>query len=329
MKKYFVIAFSLIILLLLNTAPTHATGNNANIYDVKSGDTLWEIAVKYSTSVEELKVTNGLQSNLLLVGQQLKVPTIYEVVAGDTLWKISLAYNTSVQRIKSINGLSSNIINVGQKLRVPPKKLNMRGQHILMTRQEFKDWLLNKRFTRNVVRLQQHHTWSPSYEHFNGSNHFTLLKGMQNYHMNQMGWGNIAQNLTTFPDGKVAVSRPLNSTPESTIGSKANSGGILIENIGNFDRGNDQMTKEQKETIVFINAMLSIKFGLTPSVDSITYHHWWDLNTGERVLDNSEGHSVKTCPGTGFFGGNTTTNAKNNLYPLVSRKKQEILATME
>ncbi|WP_420489708.1 hypothetical protein [Neobacillus vireti] len=52
------------------------------------------------------------------------------------------------------------------------------------------------------------------------------------------------------------------------------------------------------------------------------------MNTGERVLDQSAGHAVKTCPGTGFFGGNSTTDAINNFYPLVRQRMQEILATL-
>ena len=46
------------------------------------------------------------------------------------------------------------------------------------------------------------------------------------------------------------------------------------------------------------------------------------------VLDNNKGHAVKTCPGTGFFLGNSTSDAKNNFYPLVRKKMQEILTTM-
>jgi hypothetical protein len=149
-----------------------------------------------------------------------------------------------------------------------------------------------------------------------------------------MGWANIAQNLTTFRDGKIAVCRPFNIAPEGTFGPDGSPGaealrvGISIENFGNFDIGDDVMTEEQKETIVYITALLCIKFGLTPSIDSITYHHWWDYVSGERVLDNSEGHHVKTCPGTGFFGGNSTHSARNHFYPLVSRKIQEILASI-
>lgn len=332
MSKKLVLVLSLFIVMLLNIKPAHAAGN---LYQVKAGDSLWRIATKHGTTVKDLKLTNGLQSNLLLIGQRLKVPSTYEVVSGDTLWKISLANKTTVQRIKSINGLSSNLILVGQKLKIPPKQLRMQGQYILMTRGEFKDWILNHKFTRKVSLIQQHHTWDPNYSKFNGSNHFALLKGMENYHVNQMGWKTISQQLTTFPDGTVAVGRPFNMAPEGSFGLKnearmkeIEAEALAIENVGNFDVGGNTMTKEQRETIIYITALLNIKYGLTPSVDSVTYHHWWDIYTGERVLNDSAGHSVKTCPGTGFFGGNSTHDAQAHFYPLVRNKMNEILATL-
>lgn len=306
-------------------SPIHAASNNpGDLYYVKAGDSLEKIADKFDTTVGELKVTNGLQSNLLFVGQKLRVPVHYEVVAGDTLQKIAIAYNTTVETIKITNGLSSDALTVGQILKISPKRMSMQGQHILMTREEFKEWLTNHKFSRKINVIQQHHTWAPSYKHFKGSNHFTLLKGMENYHKQTMKWNNIAQNITTFPDGKIAVSRPFNTAPQGTIGWKANHAGIMIEHVGNFDQGHDVMTKEQKETIVYITALLCVKFELTPSIDSITYHRWWDLRTGNRVLDNSKGAAVKTCPGTAFFGGNTTKSAIQYFYPLVSNKMKEI-----
>jgi len=329
MKKIFLIVFCLILNMLLNMFPAHAVGNNpSNIYEVNSGDTLPGLANKFDTSVEELKVTNGLQSNILLAGQKLWVPMMYKVVAGDTLKEISLENNSSVDTIKTINGLSSEQIHVGQILKITPKKMTMQGQYILMTKEEFGDWLFHNRFTRKISLIQQHHTWLPSYKQFYGSNHFKMLMSMENYHVNKMGWKNIAQNITTFPDGKIAVSRPFDIAPEGSIGNEANSVGIAIENVGNFDIGHDVMSEEQKETIVYITALLCIKFGLTPSIDSITYHHWWHYRTKERVLDNSKEYEVKTCPGTGFFGGNSTISAKTYFYPLVSRKMQEISASM-
>lgn len=198
------------------------------------------------------------------------------------------------------------------------------GQHILMTRAEFKDWLLNLNVNRKITLIQHHHTWLPSYKHFKGNNHFQMLSSMENYHKTTMGWSNIAQNITTFPDGKIAVSRPFDTAPEGSIGTKANMCGIAIENVGNFDAGHDVMTKEHKETIIYITALLCVKFGLEPSVDSITYHHWWHYKTGERVLDNAKDYEVKSCPGTAFFGGNSTAGAKKYFYPLVLSKMKTI-----
>jgi hypothetical protein len=208
-----------------------------------------------------------------------------------------------------------------QEASTTPQK---QGQHILMTKEQFKDWLQKNTFHRKINLIQQHHTWAPAYKRFNGSNHFLLLQGMENYHKTNMHWKTIAQNITTFPDGRIAVSRPFDMAPDGSIGAKANSVGIAIENVGNFDKGQDVMTAEQKETIVYITALLCLKFDLTPSVDTITYHHWWNYKTGQRVLDQAKSYEVKSCPGTNFFGGNTTTAAKTYFYPLVSQKMEEL-----
>ena len=71
---------------------------------------------------------------------------------------------------------------------------------------------------------------------------------------------------------------------------------------GDFDAGADEMTPAQEGAIVEVNALLCRKFNLSPSTDTIVYHHWYDLNSGLRT-DGSG--TTKTCPGTAFFGGNT------------------------
>lgn len=330
MKIKLLVIFSIVTVLMFQLQPAYAQQEiPTSIYVVQRGDTLPSIAQKYKTTVQDLRLFNGLQTEALIVGQKIWVPVIYEVEVGDTLKEIASRHHSTVEIIRATNKLASDQLTPGQVINIVPIKLSMQGQHILMTKEEFKDWLFNNRFNRKISLIQQHHTWAPSYKNFQGTNHFQLLKGMENHHKKTMKWSNIAQNLTTFPDGKVAVSRPFNSAPEGTIGPKANAQGIAIENIGNFDLGYDVMTMEQKDTIVYITALLCLKFGLTPSIDSITYHHWWHYRTKERILDNSRDFDVKTCPGTNFFGGNTTTNAKSNFYPLVIKKMEEIRAEMD
>ncbi len=101
--------------------------NTNNTYTVVSGDTLWSIARKFNTTVDEIKKLNNLTNNMLSIGQVLKIPsnnssnnyTTYTVKAGDSLWSISRKYGTTVDAIKSLNGLSSNNLAIGQILKIP------------------------------------------------------------------------------------------------------------------------------------------------------------------------------------------------------------------
>lgn len=98
-----------------------------NTYTVKAGDTLWNIAKKYNTTVEELMKLNNLTSDLIMIGKVLKIPMasmststhIYTVKAGDTLWNIAKRYNTTVEKLMDLNNLSNDLIMIGQKLIVP------------------------------------------------------------------------------------------------------------------------------------------------------------------------------------------------------------------
>jgi hypothetical protein len=182
---------------------------------------------------------------------------------------------------------------------------------ILMTVAEFDGWLKKLQINRVIKVIQNHHTFLPNYSNFNGNNHFEKLQGMRASHISR-GFSDIAQNITTFPDGKLAIGRPLNVVPAGIYGQ--NSHGICIENLGDFDAGKDKMTSSQKDTIVQVNALLCNKYNLVPDSDSIIYHHWFDLRTGQRT--NGSGNT-KSCPGTAFFGGNTVSAAQQNFIPLI------------
>lgn len=101
------------------------TNNYYFLYTIKKGDTLWNIAREYNTTVENLRNLNNIQGDLLNVNQIIKIPldiatvTIYTVEAGDTLWSISRKFDTTVDKIKRINNLESNIISIGQNLLIP------------------------------------------------------------------------------------------------------------------------------------------------------------------------------------------------------------------
>ena len=95
-------------------------------YIVKKGDTLYSIAGKYNTSVDEIKAFNNLTSNQISIGQLLKIPSntnaTYIVKRGDTLYSIANKYNTTIDKIKTLNNLTTNTISIGQTLLLPPKE---------------------------------------------------------------------------------------------------------------------------------------------------------------------------------------------------------------
>ena len=101
-----------------------------NVYIVKKGDTLYSIAAANNTTVDELKKTNNLTSNILSTGQLLKIPSAllpestYIVKKGDSLYSIANKYNTTVDELKRINNLTSNILSIGQVLKLPSDKVS-------------------------------------------------------------------------------------------------------------------------------------------------------------------------------------------------------------
>lgn len=101
--------------------------NSQKNYIVKKGDTLYSIAQRYNTTVDELKKQNQLSTNQLTIGQSLVLPSTsfvtYTVQKGDTLYKIASQYNTTVDILKKINNLSSNILSIGQKIKLPSTEI--------------------------------------------------------------------------------------------------------------------------------------------------------------------------------------------------------------
>ena len=100
--------------------------DNYLMYTVKKGDSLYKIAQKYNTTVDEIRKLNNLNTNLLSIGQQLLIPKkednnylTYTVNKGDSLYKIAQKYNTTVNEIRQLNNLSNDLLSIGQILLIP------------------------------------------------------------------------------------------------------------------------------------------------------------------------------------------------------------------
>ena len=106
---------------------------DVNTYVVQKGDSLYSISRAYGVSVDDLRRTNNLTSDILTIGQVLTIPTanngdntlpntnsnLYVVQRGDSLWSIANRFGVSINAIRMINNLTSDILNIGQTLIIP------------------------------------------------------------------------------------------------------------------------------------------------------------------------------------------------------------------
>ena len=109
-----------------------SAGGEVTRYVVKKGDSLYNIAQRYSTTVQSLKVLNGLSGSNLSVGQELVIsPGVstasakevetqkYRVKKGDYPASIAKKHNMDLYEFLKINGLTpASTIFPGQEVRV-------------------------------------------------------------------------------------------------------------------------------------------------------------------------------------------------------------------
>ena len=117
-----------------NVAPIRAgvfaqTGSQR--YQVSSGDSLWSIAQRFNTDVQQLRSLNNLNGSVLQPGDQLKVPLTnsletqknstrrvsYKVRRGDSLYLIAKKFDIAIRDISRWNQISRNeYLQPGQRL---------------------------------------------------------------------------------------------------------------------------------------------------------------------------------------------------------------------
>ena len=133
----------------IKNVPALQNTGNVIYHKVQRGQTLSGIAAKYRVTVSDIKRWNNLKSNMIYVGQKLKIYSstppsktssvtstnttnqtssssaktqniVHVVKSGETLSGIASKYGVSVNNIKNWNNLSSDKISIGQKLIINP-----------------------------------------------------------------------------------------------------------------------------------------------------------------------------------------------------------------
>jgi LysM repeat protein len=136
-----------LLLLPLTSTPAEAKvkSSTAQVYVVKQGDTLYEIAQRHGLTVKQLKRLNGLNSNRLKLGQKLALDraaapplpqvaetktsqksagaqqhcgskSVHVVKKGDSLYTIARRHGITVKQLQQFNGLTGNRLKIGRKL---------------------------------------------------------------------------------------------------------------------------------------------------------------------------------------------------------------------
>ena len=194
------------------------------------------------------------------------------------------------------------------------------GFVMLESAKDVKEWLAKQKVTRSITRLQVHHTFSPDYTTWEKTDkkvfsepHFGRAKSLDDYGKRTWGYSDghghyTAQNFTVFPDGKIIVSRNLNSKP---IGIRGwNDGALCIEIYGNFDKGKDIMNASQKKAVIYLYGELCKRFNIPVNTSHIRPHCHFTAG-GTYLGTYNSSRSAKTCPGTNFWGVGCSTSGFN------------------
>lgn len=140
---------------------TTTTPSVADTYTVKAGDTLYSIANNFSIPVDELKSLNNITTNVITIGQILKIkPSTgstnkYIVIKGDSLYSIARKFNTTVDDIIKANNLKTINLQIGDVLLIPNNDTNMyivkKGDSLYSIAKEFNTTIDNLKTLNNLT----------------------------------------------------------------------------------------------------------------------------------------------------------------------------------
>lgn len=100
------------------------TNVSALEHEVEPGESLWEIADEYDTTVDELVQINDLKTTVIQPKQILYIHDKYVVERGDTLLSISQEYDVTVDELMEWNDLKTSLIVIDQELEIKGKHID-------------------------------------------------------------------------------------------------------------------------------------------------------------------------------------------------------------
>jgi LysM repeat protein len=161
------------------------TSQAVTSHTVQSGDTLWKISIKYGVSVDNLKAYNGLTSNTIYAGQDLKLvgdtsDTVindtentessveevnntentessveyinYTIQSGDNIWSVAIDHNIPMSELLSVNNLTmDSMLSLGQEITIPVHTVA-----VMSTQEgygEYMDWWEGARYVFSINKV--------------------------------------------------------------------------------------------------------------------------------------------------------------------------------
>jgi peptidoglycan endopeptidase LytF len=150
--------------------PPHRCPVGSFPYTIKAGDTLYELARTYNTTVEAIMAINpGIDPYNLQIGQVICIPESdkpphrcpvgsfpYTIKAGDTLYELARTYNTTVEAIMAINpGIDPYNLQIGQVICIPEsdKPPHKCDGHYYVVRPGDTLYTISKKYNVSVAKL--------------------------------------------------------------------------------------------------------------------------------------------------------------------------------
>jgi LysM repeat protein len=105
--------------------------DEAIAYTVIEGEDIQTVAGRYDVTVEDIVITNGLETEEITVGTVIYIPPkhargyydpdagTYLIAPGDDLYAIAKRFGTTVEAIGEANTMTSNKIEAGATLQIP------------------------------------------------------------------------------------------------------------------------------------------------------------------------------------------------------------------